>query len=118
MEMDKNNVGTSEKLEKHAIVALLDYVPNAVVSKTIIKKATGDITIFSIADGEHVSERFLPFDTYIQVIEGTAAFTINDSKYHIQQGEGIMIPAHLKHHITAGRQFKMICTIIKSGYED
>jgi quercetin dioxygenase-like cupin family protein len=116
--MNKRNSSEAEKLEKHAIVALLDYVPNAVVSKTIIKKATGDITLFSIADGEQISEKLLPFDTYIQVVEGTAALTINNSKYRIQQGEGIMIPAHLKHHITAGTQFKMICTIIKSGYED
>jgi quercetin dioxygenase-like cupin family protein len=116
--MKESNNRKEEKLKKHAIVALLDYVPNAVVCKTLIKKATGDITIFSIAEGEQVSERFLPFDTYIQVIEGTAGFMINDSKYHIQQGEGIIIPAHMKHNITAGTQFKMICTIIKSGYED
>lgn len=113
-----NNVGEKEKLKKHAIVTLLDYLPNAVASKTIIKKATGDITIFSIDEGEQVSEKFLPFDTYIQVIEGTAAFIINNSKYLIQQGEGIIIPAHIKHHVTAGVQFKMICTVIKSGYEE
>jgi quercetin dioxygenase-like cupin family protein len=107
-----------QKLMKHAVVSLVDYVPGAVVSKTIIKKATGDITVFSISDGEEFSERFLAFDTYIQILEGTAAFIINDSNYLIQQGEGIVIPAHMKHNINAGKKFKMICTIIKSGYED
>ena len=107
-----------EKLSKHAIVELLEYTSHAVVSKTIIKKATGDITVFSIAAGEEVSERFLPFDTYIQVIDGTASFVINRQNYLINTGEGIVIPAHIKHTVNAGEQFKMLITIIKSGYED
>jgi quercetin dioxygenase-like cupin family protein len=108
----------TDRLSKHGLVELLDYLPHAVVSKTIIKKATGDITIFSIAEGEQVAERFLPFDTYIQVIDGTAAFIINESKYLIGKGEGILIPAHMKHNVTPGSQFKMVCTVIKSGYEE
>jgi quercetin dioxygenase-like cupin family protein len=113
---DKNN--EIEKLKKHAILGLLDYSPGTIVSKTIIKKTTGDITVFSFAEGEQAAEKLLAFDTYIQVIDGTAGFMINNSKYLIQQGECIIIPAHIKHNIIAGVQFKMICTIIKSGYED
>lgn len=106
------------KLIKHAVVELLEYSTDAVVSKTIIKKTTGDITIFSIAEGAAVAERFLPFDTYIQVIDGTASFIINKQNYLISQGEGIVIPAHIKHNVTAGSQFKMMITLIKSGYEE
>jgi quercetin dioxygenase-like cupin family protein len=115
---DTNDRRETEKLKTHAIVALLDYLPHAVVSKTIIKKATGDITIFSIAAGEQVAEKYLPYDTYIQVIDGTASFIINQRQYHINAGEGIIIPAHIKYNINAGTQFKMISTIIKSGYEE
>jgi quercetin dioxygenase-like cupin family protein len=115
--MSDNTGGEIEKLKKHAIVELLDYLPNAVVSKTIIKKTTGDITLFSIAEGEQVPEKLLPFDTYIQVIDGTATFLINKRKFLVNRGEGMIIPAHIKHAVTAGSQFKMISTIIKSGYE-
>jgi quercetin dioxygenase-like cupin family protein len=115
---DSNQSPELEKLKTCAVVELLDYLPHAVVSKTIIKKITGDITIFSIAEGEQVAERFLPFDTYIQVIEGTATFIINKKQFHISRGEGIVIPAHIKHNVNAGPQFKMISTVIKSGYEE
>lgn len=107
-----------EKLKKQAVETLVDYFPNAVVSKTIIKKTTGDVIIYSIGEGEHLPEKFIPFDTYIQVIEGTATFVINNTKCLIKQGECIIIPAHIKHHVAAGAQFKMMCTIIKSGYEE
>jgi quercetin dioxygenase-like cupin family protein len=115
--MSDNTSGEIEKLKKHAIVGLLDYSPHAVVSKIITKKATGDITLFSIAEGETVAEKLLPFDTYIHVIEGTATFLINKIKFLVNQGEGMIIPAHIKYCITAGSQFKMISTVIKCGYE-
>ncbi len=115
--MSDNTSEEIEKLKKHAIVELLDYLPHAVVSKTIIKKTTGDITLFSIAEGEEVAEKLLPFDTYIQVIDGTATFLINKRKFLVNQGEGMIIPAHIKHCVTAGPRFKMISTVIKSGYE-
>jgi len=110
--------GDEEQLKKHNIAALLDYVPNAVVCKTILKKVTGDITIFSVADGETVAEKLVPFDTYVHMIEGSARFMINNSRYDVEEGEGMIIPSHRKYRITAGTQFKMICTIIKSGYEE
>lgn len=115
--MSDNTDGEIEKLKKHAIVELLDYLPNAVVSKIIIKKATGDIMLFSIAEGAQLPEKLLPFDTYIQIIDGTATFLINKKKFFVNQGEGMIIPAHIKHAVTAGPQFKMLSTIIKSGYE-
>lgn len=112
------NNGETEKLKKHAILELVEYSPDAVISKTIIKKTTGDITVFSISEGGEVAEKFLPFDTYIQVIDGTAGFIINEKRFLIREGEGIIIPAHIKHRVTTGKQFKMIVTVIKSGYEE
>jgi len=107
-----------EKSKSHIIVEIIEYVPNAVVSKTIIKKTTGNITVSSFDTGEELAEKTSPFDNYIQIIDGAAELIINDKKYHLRLGEGIIIPAHAAHCFNAHQQFKMISTIIKSGYED
>ena len=107
-----------EKSVAHIIVAIIEYVPNAVVSKTIIKKTTGNVTVSSLDAGEELAEKISPFDTYIQIIDGAAEVRINDKKYMLRLGEGIIIPAHARHNFNANEQFKMISTIIKSGYED
>ncbi|HMH22851.1 MAG TPA: cupin domain-containing protein [Puia sp.] len=107
-----------EKSKVHIVIELIEYMPNAVVSKTIIKKTTGNVTASSLAAGEELAEKTSPFDTFIQIIDGTAELTINGKKYILKLGEGIIIPAHTKHCFNANVQFKMISTVIKSGYED
>lgn len=106
-----------EKSKVHIIVEIIQYIPNAVVSKTIIKKTTGNITVSSFDAGEELGEKISPFDNYIQIIDGTAEVTIDEKKFKLKLGEGIVIPAHSKHGFNANEQFKMISTIIKSGYE-
>ena len=107
-----------EKSKAHIVVEIIEYVPNAVVSKTIIKKTTGNITVSSFDIGEELSERTFPFDSYIQIIDGSAEVIINEKKIQLKLGEGIIIPAHSAHCFNANEQFKMISTIIKSGYEE
>ncbi|NNV57553.1 cupin domain-containing protein [Limnovirga soli] len=116
----KNEKGQAEleKSKTHIIVEIIEYVPNAVVSKTIIKKTTGNITISSFDEGEELAEKTSPFDNYIQIIDGTADVIINNKTYKLKLGEGIIIPAHASHCFNANKQFKMISTVIKSGYED
>jgi quercetin dioxygenase-like cupin family protein len=106
-----------EKSTPHIIVEILEYVPNSILIKTIIKKTTGNITVSSLDAGEELSEKTVPFDTFIQIIDGTAEVTINNKKYKLRLGEGIIIPAHSSHCFNANEQFKMISSIIKSGYE-
>lgn len=106
-----------EKAKAHIIVELLQYVPNAVVSKTIIKKVTGNITAISFDEGEEIGEKISPFDTYIQVIDGAAEVMIDGKMFLLTLGQGIIIPAHSKHSFNANEQFKIISTNIKSGYE-
>lgn len=107
-----------EKAVSHIIVEIIEYVPNAVVSKTIIKKSTGNITAMSFAEGEELGLKTIPFDTFVQIIDGSAEVTI-DKKIHILPlGTGIVIPAHSPHYFNANEQFKMISTVIKSGYEE
>ncbi len=107
-----------EKSKVHIVVEIIEYMPNAVVSKTIIKKTTGNVTVSSFDAGEELAEKTSPFDNYIQIIDGAAEVTIDDKKYKLKLGEAIIIPAHAKHHFNADVQFKMISTVIKSGYED
>src|SRR5688572_21958602 len=114
------NTDTTElaKETPHIIVEILEYMPNSILIKTIIKKNTGNITVSSLDAGEELTEKILPFDTFIQVIDGTADLTIDKRKYKLRLGEGIIIPAHSSHRFEANVQFKMVSTIIKSGYED
>jgi len=113
-----NDNNELEKLKSHIIVQIIEYMPNAVVSKTIIKKTTGNITVSSFDAGEELAEKLSPYETYIQIIDGAAELTINDKKLKLKLGEGVVIPAHAKHHFNANEQFKMLSTVIKSGYED
>ena len=106
-----------EKAKSHIIVEIIQYIPNAVLSKTIIKKTTGNITASSFDAGEELAEKSSPFDNYIQIIDGTAEITINGKINKLTLGQGIIIPAHATHQFNANVQFKMISTIIKSGYE-
>ncbi|HCL05294.1 MAG TPA: cupin [Chitinophagaceae bacterium] len=116
----QNFLDTSEieKSKAHIIVQIIEYIPNAVLSKTIIKKITGNITISSLDAGEELAEKTSPFDTYIQIIDGNAELSIDNKKFYMKLGDGIIIPAHSKHNFHASQQFKMLSTIIKSGYEE
>ncbi len=107
-----------EKGKAHIIVEIIEYIPNAIVSKTIIRKITGNITASSFDAGEELAEKISPFDNYIQIIDGIAEITIDKKKHRLKLGEGIIIPAHASHILNANEQFKMISTVIKSGYED
>ena len=107
-----------EKSKVHIIVEILEYVPNTILNKTIINKTTGNVTVSSFASGEKLGEKKAPHDTYIQIIDGTAEISINEIKYKLKTGNGIVIPAHSSHCINAKEQFKMISTIIKSAYDN
>lgn len=107
-----------EKATTHIIVETIEYIPNSVVIKTIIKKNTGNISAVSFDSGEVLSEKISPFDTFIQIIDGEAVVMIDSKVYKLGVGETIIIPAHARNIIEAKVRFKMISTVIKSGYED
>ena len=107
----------AEKSKVHIIVEIIEYVPNSVVIKTIIKKSTGNISIMSFDSGEGLTEKTSPFDTFAQIIEGKAEIVIDNISNHLETGMGIIIPAHAPNYINPNGRFKMILTIIKSGYE-
>lgn len=99
------------------IVEIIEYIPNSVVIKTIIKKSTGNISAMSFDTGEGLTEKTSPFDTFVQIIDGNAEILIDGKSNLLKTGASIVIPAHSPNIVKANERFKMIMTIIKSGYE-
>src|SRR5471030_2963153 len=81
-----------EKSKLHIIVEIIEYVPNSVVIKTIIKKSSGNISIMSFDSGEGLTEKTSPFDTFVQIIEGNAELVIDRKTSLLAAGMGIIIP--------------------------
>ena len=106
-----------EKSKSYITKEIIEYIPNSVVSKTILKKSTGNIRVMSFDDGEGLAEKTSPFDTFVQIIEGKAEIIIDGTSLLLETGESIIIPAHKPNLVKSNRRFKMILTVIKSGYE-
>ncbi|HYM92557.1 MAG TPA: cupin domain-containing protein, partial [Chitinophagaceae bacterium] len=96
---------------------IIEYMTNSLVIKTIIRKSTGNISVMSFDSGEGLTEKTSPFDTFAQIIEGNAEIVIDKIPHFLESGQGIVIPAHSPNLIRPNGRFKMISTIIKSGYE-
>jgi len=106
-----------EKSKSYSSSELISYEPNSVVSRTIIKKPAGKITVMSFDSGEVLTEKTSPFDMFAQVIDGKAEIVIDGTSNILETGQSIIIPAHTPNFVKANERFKMISTVIKSGYE-
>jgi quercetin dioxygenase-like cupin family protein len=93
---------------------LVEYQDRAVVSKEIIRKGTGTITIFAFDKGEGLSEHTAPFDAVVQLIDGKAEINIAGNKNILDKGDMIIMPANDPHSLYATERFKMILTMIRS----
>jgi quercetin dioxygenase-like cupin family protein len=113
-ELDNKEI---EKGKMLITVEIIEYIPNSVVIKTILKKSTGNISVMSFDAGEGLTEKITPFDTFAQIIEGKAEIVIKGVSSILETGQSIVIPAHAPNYIRANGRFKMILTVIKSGYE-
>lgn len=106
-----------EKSKAHITVEIIEYVSNSVVTKTILKKSTGNISVMSVDNNEGLTGKTTPFDTFAQIIDGKAEIVINGESNFLHTGDSIVIPAHAPNYIKPNERFKMILTLIKSGYE-
>jgi quercetin dioxygenase-like cupin family protein len=106
-----------EKAIALVVEDFVEYVPHSVVIKSIIKKTTGNISAVSFDTGEGFPQRTSPFDTFVQVIDGRAEIIIDGKSNLLDTGQSIVIPAHVSNLMKANERFKMISTVIKSGYE-
>lgn len=109
--------GEIEKSKTTITVEIVEYVANSVVIKTVLKKSTGNISVMSFDSGEGLTEKSSPFDTFSQIIEGKAEIVIDGRSHFLLTGQSIVIPANALNYIKPNGRFKMILTIIKSGYE-
>lgn len=92
----------------------IEYNDAAIVSKHILKKETGNVSLFSFDKGEGLSEHSAPFDALVQIIDGTAEIKIDGKPYEMRTGECIVMPTNIPHALLALENFKMVLTMIKS----
>ncbi|KAF5089183.1 cupin domain-containing protein [Methanobacterium aggregans] len=93
---------------------LIEYQEGSVVSREIIRKDTGTVTIFAFDKGEGLSEHTAPFDAMVQVIDGKAEITISGNKNVLETGDMIIMPANDPHALHAVEKYKMVLTMIRS----
>jgi len=93
---------------------LIEYQDGSVVSREIIRKDTGTVTIFAFDKGEGLSEHTAPFDAMVQIIDGKAEITISGNENVLEKGEMIIMPANEPHALKALEKYKMVLTMIRS----
>lgn len=93
---------------------LIDYQQGSVVSRTLIKKDSGTVTLFAFEKGEGLSEHTAPFDALVYIVEGKADITINAKLYQPKTGEFIIMPANQPHSLKAAERFKMLLIMVRS----
>lgn len=94
---------------------LIDYQQGAVVSRTLIDKDEGTVTLFAFDEGQGLSEHTAPFDAVVQVIDGTAEVNIDGKRYDVENGRMIIMPADKPHSLKAARKFKMLLIMIRNA---
>lgn len=104
----------TEVPEKFSPIDSIAYADNSVVSKTILKKPTGNITLFAFDKGEGLSEHTTPHDALLLIVDGSVEITIGGNPNNLQAGEGIVLPPNIPHSVKATEKFKMMLTMIKS----
>ena len=104
-----------EKGRKFSFDDGIDYAGQAVVSKQILKKEAGNVSLFAFDKGEGLSEHSTPYDALVQIVDGRAEILIDGKSHVLEAGESIVMPAHIPHALKAVERFKMLLTMIKSG---
>ncbi len=102
------------KTQKENLTSLAEYQTGSVVSKALLAKKSGNITLFAFDKGEGLSEHTAPFDAYVQILDGTADITISGNVHNLSAGEMIIMPANEPHSLKAMEAFKMLLVMIKS----
>jgi quercetin dioxygenase-like cupin family protein len=93
---------------------LAEYQKGSVVSRTIIDKKVGTVTLFAFDEGQGLSEHTAPYDAMVQIIDGEVEITISGKPLQLKEGEMVIMPANEPHALRALKQFKMILTMIRA----
>ncbi len=108
------DMNREKTFSKVVLSSLVEYQENSVVSRTIIDKHAGTLTLFAFAEGQGLSEHTAPFDAVVYIVEGEAEITIAGELFSLNKGEMIIMPADQPHAVNATRKFKMLLTMIRS----
>ncbi|MCU0456868.1 MAG: cupin domain-containing protein [Bacteroidales bacterium] len=108
------SVNEFEKAKVFTFNDSVEYASGGILSKTVLKKETGNISLFSFAKGEALSEHTAPFDAMIQVVDGKGEIIIGGESFILEAGQTIIMPANIPHAVKAVEKFKMVLTMIKS----
>ncbi|MFH1520674.1 MAG: cupin domain-containing protein [Candidatus Micrarchaeota archaeon] len=100
--------------ETQMLVQLVSYQEESVVSREIIRKKTGIVTIFAFDKNQCLSEHIAPFDAIVHILDGEAKVTIDGKSYNLTSGQMIIMPSGKPHALKAIKKFKMLLTMIKS----
>jgi len=113
---EKQSKGSVEILLSKAVglAALVNYQAGAVVSKTVIAKKAGTVTVFAFDRGQGLSTHSAPFDALVQILDGEARITIAGKGMNVKKGEMIIMPADKPHALKANKRFKMMLVMVKS----
>jgi quercetin dioxygenase-like cupin family protein len=105
---------TQDAAGPEKLLASVAYQTGAVVSRTILKKETGNVTVFAFDEGEGLSEHTTPHDAMVQVLDGRVDISIGGKDYSLEGGEWMVMPANVPHSLKAAGRFKMLLTMITS----
>jgi quercetin dioxygenase-like cupin family protein len=95
------------------LAALQPYVDGSVVSRTLVKRAKGNLTVFSFGAGQGLSEHTAPFDAFVLILDGEAELTIGGKLVGARAGEAVLMPANVPHSLHAAVPFKMLLAMIR-----
>ncbi len=93
---------------------LVDYQAGSVVSRTLVKKEKGTVTLFAFDAGESLSEHTAPFDALVQLIDGSADITVGGDVFTVEKDQMLLLPANVPHAVKATTRFKMLLIMIRS----
>ncbi len=110
----ESNSGDRLVAQANNLAGLVNYQEGSVVSRTIIDKKTGTLTLFAFSEGQGLSEHTAPFDAFVYIIEGTAEITISGKTLTLQEGEMVIMPADEPHALKAAKRFKMMLAMIRA----
>ena len=99
--------------EVQSVAGLVDYQPGAVVSRTLLKKSTGSVTVFAFDRGQELSEHTVPHDALVQLLDGEVEIRIAGKPHRLERGEMILMPGGRPHAVKAVKRFKMLLTMIR-----
>ncbi len=105
-----NKIYGNKKLLKE----LIDYQQGSIVSKTLINKPTGTLTLFAFDKDQSLSEHTAPYDAFVYVFDGEVEIKISGEPFILQDGEAIIMPANKPHSVKALTPFKMLLVMIKA----